>query len=251
MSELASILPQGIHLISYIVSRARGRQVPARLLLVPDALPGIDTLFLVVAAADAVPARVGEGFVAAGAGEARPVSSVAPVGDRHAEGGADAHVVDVVPVVFAARDGNHGGADEGHETEQRTAEIPPRPEDAQLAGEEEGREAQAGKAKRRVARGEGPPPILQDVPVGSCADGDVDGAVDGCVGGGDAPGQEVGAGAADGVLEDVGEEGCKGDGDEEGEVGGLVLGGGGAEDEGVGEDEDAEGDEEGVDKVPY
>ena len=111
--------------------------------------------------------------------------------DGHAERGADAHVVNVVPVVFAAGDGDEGGAYEGHEADEEASEVAGAgAEDAQLAGEEEGCESQAGEGEGGVARGEGAPALLEDVGVGVCgADGGVDGDVGRRVWGGEAAGE--------------------------------------------------------------
>lgn len=63
-----------------------------------------------------------------------------------------------------------------------------------------------------------------------------------------AAGDEVGAGPADGVFDDVGDEGGEDDGNGKGEVGDLVLVGRGASDE-VGQNQDSEGYEESIDKI--
>ncbi|VUC20491.1 unnamed protein product, partial [Clonostachys rosea] len=98
-------------------------------------------------------------------------------------------------------------------------------EGAELAGEEEGEEAQAGKGEGGVAGGEGSPAVLEDPAVRGGADGYVN-WFGGCGGGGGNTAREkVWTRPTNGVLEDVGEELREGDRDEESEVSGFVLSG--------------------------
>lgn len=180
--------------------------------------------------------------------EMRPMPPVAPVGNRHAERRSDAHVVHIMAIVLGPRNGNQRSAKQGNEANERSTKVPSTGvvvEDVQLTGQEEAQEAQAGKGKGRVAGGKRAPAVLQRVAVGRGADVDGDENVGLGVCRGLAAGEEVWSGAANGVFDDVCDEGGEDDGDGEGEVRGFVLVGGGAGDDVVG-DEDAERDEEGV-----
>lgn len=185
--------------------------------------------------------RVRMRLVAVGARQLGEMTSVAPVRDGHAERRPDAHIIHIVAIVFAPRDGDQGGSDEGRKTDEGAAEVAAAGviiEDVQLAGEEEAEETEAGEGEGRVAGGKGSPAVLEGVAVGGGADGDCDEDVWFYVGGGLAAGEKVRAGAADGVFDNVCDEGGEDDGDCQGEVCCFVFVGGGAGDDIVG-DEDA------------
>jgi hypothetical protein len=144
-------------------------------------------------------------------------------------------------IVLGPRNGYQRSAKKGNEADERSTEIPSAGvvvEDVQLTREKNTQEAQACKGKGRVARGKRAPAILQDVPVGSGADVDGDEDVGLCVCGWLAAGEEVWSRAANGVFDDVCDEGGEDDGDGKGKVRGFVFVGGGAGDDVVG-DEDA------------
>lgn len=166
---------------------------------------------------------------------------VAPVRNRHAERRSNAHVVHIMAVVLGPRNGYQRSAKEGNEADERSAKIPSTGvvvEDVQLTSQKEAQESQAGKGKGRVAGRKRAPAVLQGVAVGGGADVNGDEDVGLGVGGWLAAGEEIRSGAANGVFDDVCDEGGEDDGDGEGEVGGFVLVGGGAGDDVVG-DEDA------------
>lgn len=73
-----------------------------------------------------------------------------------------------------------------------------------LAREEQRQPPQPREGKTTMSARETAPRVLHDMGVGIGADVDADELVDGGVEGGIAAGEEVRAGAADGVLEDVG-----------------------------------------------
>lgn len=144
-------------------------------------------------------------------------------------------------IILGPRNGYQRSAKKGDKADERSAEIASTcvvVEDVQLTSQKKTQEAQAGKGKGRVARGKRAPAVLQGVPIGSGADVDSDEDVGLGVCGWLAAGEEVWSGAANGVFDDVGDEGGEDDGDGKGEVGGFVLVGGGAGDGVVG-DEDA------------
>ena len=157
-----------------------------------------------------------------------------------------------MPVVFAPRDGNEEGADDRDHAKEQLGKVscPRHTDNPQLAGKEEGRESKASKGEGRMARREGPPPVLEDMSVWAGAHGDVDRSVAGRVRIGLAAIQKVGTGAADGILDDVGEDVAEADGNEKGEVSSLVLSRRRAQYDRVDQNKNAQGDEEGVYKVP-
>lgn len=76
-----------------------------------------------------------------------------------------------------------------------------------LAREEQCHPPQPREGKTTMPAGETPPRVLHDMAVGIGTDVNTDELIDRSVEGGIAAGEEVRAGSADGVLEDVGEEG--------------------------------------------
>lgn len=86
--------------------------------------------------------------------EMRPVPPVAPVRNSHAQGRSNAHVINIMAIVFGPRDGNEGSAKEGNEADERTTEVPSAGvvvEYVQLARKEKAQEAQASEGEGRVA----------------------------------------------------------------------------------------------------
>ena len=113
-------------------------------------------------------------------------------------------------VVLAATNGDKGSSQQRSEAEQGAAEVAAAvrvAENAKLACEEDAEEAEAGEGEGGVARGEGAPAVVEGVVVCFGADGDGDEGVGRGVGRGFAAGEEVGAGAADSVFHEVGDEG--------------------------------------------
>lgn len=118
-----------------------------------------------------------------------------------------------------------------------------------LACDEQGQVPQTAEAEAAVPGRETAPAVVQDVVVFFGADLVRD---EGVVGGafvGLAAGDEVGAGAAHGVLDQVGYEEGEDEGDEPAEDGDVGFVGAGLEDEGP-EEEDGEGDGARVDEEP-
>ena len=100
----------------------------------------------------------------------RVVSSVRKPGNAHSQRATDCHIVHIVPVVLAARNGDHDGGEQRGERKQHTTEIRTRPEDMALASKEQREVTEAREGETRMARGEGPPSVVQSVMVGFGAD---------------------------------------------------------------------------------
>jgi len=100
-----------------------------------------------------------------------------------------------------------------------------------LTREEQREESQPREGEGGVARGEGAPAVVQLVEVGLHADFPGDEGVGGGALDGLAARDQVGAGAPDGVLDEVGDEAGEEHADEEGEEGDVVFMEGGAGDE--------------------
>ncbi|TPX13662.1 uncharacterized protein E0L32_005865 [Thyridium curvatum] len=220
----------------------------------------------------AVPAN-GDGLgtrvrlVAVATAQARPVPPVAPVCHDPPQQRTRAHVVHIVSVVLAPADGDHGRPDERRQAEDGAAEVTsrvhhalevaasvaagrspaaaPEDKDLALAREEEAEVTEPGEGEARVARGEGAPAVVQRVVVRLGADLEGDELVLRGAGRGLAARDEVRAGPANGVLDDVGQGRGQDEGDGEAEDRHVVRVRGRAGDEVVEQDE-AQRDEEDV-----
>lgn len=115
-------------------------------------------------------------------------------------------VVNVVSVVFAAGDGDEGCAEEGRKSEEDASEVCAGTVDVALACEEEGEVAEAAEGEATMAAWETAPAVVKSMVVCFGADFVRDELVGGGARRGFAAGDEVGAGAADGVLDYVGDE---------------------------------------------
>lgn len=262
-----------VHLVAYIVSLSSSSS----------------TLFLISQPPIHRPAYVVTGsrvrLVTVPAGEPRPISPITPVRNNRPQQRPRAYIIDIMAVILAPANGNHGGAQHRRKTEECAGEIPscvdcmfflfagvtttasscsnssptssfpfliaipPHDKQPHLAREEQGQVPQPGKAKTRVAAGKTPPAVVQDVGARLGAYVDADEGVCGRPRRGLAAGDEVRARATDCVFDNVGEEGCEDERDDEAEQGDVVFvrrGAGDEVEEGCGE----EGQEACVKDVP-
>lgn len=155
--------------------------------------------------------------------EGRIISPVGIMCDCHSEERSDRDVVDVVSVVFAAGDGDEGGAEEGREGKEDAGEVCAWTVDVALACEEEGEIAQTTKGKTAMAAGETAPSIVERVVVGLGADFVRDELVSWRAGRGLASCNEVWARSPDGVFDHVGDEACENQTYEEPEEGDVCF----------------------------
>lgn len=139
--------------------------------------------------------------------QTRVDAPIAPQRDQEAQHAPSGDVPNVVPVVLAPADRNDQGAQQRRDGEQRERQGGAGFQRVQLRRHEERYVAQPREGEGGVARGEGPPAVLQEMVRCFRADGYADQGV-GRGAGGFAAREEVRAGAADGVFDHVGEEDC-------------------------------------------
>lgn len=209
-----------LHLDAYVIPS------PSSLLLIPK--PPIQRPTYIVL-------RTGIRLITVPATQARPVPPVTPIRNHKPQQRPRAHVVHIMAIVLTPADGNHGGTQQRRQAKHGAREIAPRVdgpaaiaihflllssaapaannEQPDLPGEEEAQVPEPREAEARVAAGEAPPAVLEDAGGdragggGGGADVDADEGVRRGTLGGPAAGEEVGAGAAHGVLDGVGYEG--------------------------------------------
>lgn len=191
------------------------------------------------------------------AAEGGPVPSVAPKRNNIAQECPRAHIVDVVAVVLAPANGNHGSPEQRRQAKERPrqvascidrrglllaaitdvvvvtaavvvvgrpAEAPADDKQPDLAGQEQAQVAEAGEAEARVAAREAAPAVVQHVAGRRGADLDADEGVGwGACRVRAAAGEQVGPGPPHGVLDGVGQERRQHQGDEEAQHRDVVL----------------------------
>jgi len=209
------------------------------------------------------PGRAGIRLIAARGAQPWPVPPVAPVCDSPAQKGANTHIVDIMAIVLAPTDGDHQRAQQWTQTHERPHQIPAHQllgvvsyavhtramrKDSHLSGEEETEVPQSGEGEGAVARGERAPPVMERMVVRLRADVDRHEGIPRRSWSWDAAGEQVRARSADGILDDIGETDGQGHGDGQPQDGHMVLVRGGLGG-GVVDDQDDQGDDDGIDQV--
>jgi hypothetical protein len=125
---------------------------------------------------------------------------------QQAQYAAHSDIVDVVPIVFAARYGDQRGAEQRGEREEDACEVGARAVDVALACNEERDVAQSTEGETTVSAREAAPSVVECVVVLLGADFKGDELVRRRAGRGLASRNQIGAGSPDGVLDHVGDE---------------------------------------------
>lgn len=162
----------------------------------------------------------------------RPVPPVTPIGNRPAEQATNSDIVHIVPVVLTAGDGDPGSHEQGEETQQRPAEIGADEflcpisaasaganstrrgrdavrKDAHLSRQEQAQVSQPSEREGRVARRERAPTIVESVVRRLRTHVDGNQCILRCTLRGSAAVEQIWAGAADCILDQVRQKGSQ------------------------------------------
>ncbi|KAL8874387.1 MAG: hypothetical protein Q9174_000286 [Haloplaca sp. 1 TL-2023] len=125
---------------------------------------------------------------------------------KHPQRRAHADIICIMPIVLEPRNRNHRGAYEWKRGNKYSHKIGIRPENMQLACEEQTRKSKSTKGETTMAAREAAPAVMEKMMGLLGANGYGDEFVLRCALCGFAAGDEVGSRATDGVLSDVGKD---------------------------------------------
>ena len=124
----------------------------------------------------------------------------------HAEHRAHSHIVYVMSVVFAARNGDERGAEQGCECHEDAREVCAGAVDVALASDEEGEISETAKGEAAMTARKATPAVVQNMVVCLGADLECDELMGGRAGRRLASRNEIWAGAPNGILDHIGDE---------------------------------------------